>query len=81
MRHFLARFSGSDASCRMRYSAAFITSACESEFSVHTTSVTAACRLNSVTLGGRSGEELVQRLLKGIFSRLPGRCCSVEIDR
>ena len=36
MRHFLARFSGSDASCRMRYSAAFITCACESEFSVHT---------------------------------------------
>jgi hypothetical protein len=41
----------------------------------------AACRLNSVTLGGRSGEELVQHLLKGIFSRLPGRCCSIEIDR
>jgi len=29
----------------------------------------------------RSGEELVQQLLEGIFSRPPGRHRSVEIDR
>src|SRR5438876_10814569 len=50
----------------------------ESNGSCPRTSVT--CRLNSVTLGGRSGKELVQQHLKGIFSCPPGRCRSVEID-
>jgi hypothetical protein len=46
------------------------------------TSVAVAQRLlTSVAGGGRLGEEFVQQLVKGIFSRPPGRCRSVEIDR
>src|SRR5207245_8901992 len=45
------------------------------------TSGTVACRLEPSLAGGRSGEELIQQLLEGLFARPSGRRRSVEIDR
>ena len=44
------------------------------------TSGTVACRLEPSLAGGRSGEELIQQLVEGLFARPSGRRRSVVLD-